>query len=134
MRREFKVEANIGAPQVAYRETITRKAEIDYTHKKQTGGTGQFARVKLVFEPNERGQASNSKARSSAARFQGIHPRRRKGHHDRHGNRRPRRLPLHRSEDRARSTARYHDVDSSVLAFEIAARAPPSRKGWRRRT
>ncbi|TIN46107.1 MAG: elongation factor G, partial [Mesorhizobium sp.] len=50
MRREFKVEANVGAPQVAYRETITRRHEQDYTHKKQTGGTGQFARVKIVFE------------------------------------------------------------------------------------
>ena len=52
MKREFNVEANIGAPQVAYRETITRVAEIDYTHKKQSGGSGQFARVKIVFEPN----------------------------------------------------------------------------------
>ncbi|RWP94414.1 elongation factor G, partial [Mesorhizobium sp.] len=52
MRREFKVEANVGAPQVAYRETITRRHEQDYTHKKQTGGTGQFARVKILFEPN----------------------------------------------------------------------------------
>ena len=51
MKREFKVDANIGAPQVAYRETITRAAEIDYTHKKQTGGSGQFARVKMRFEP-----------------------------------------------------------------------------------
>ena len=56
MRREFKVEANVGAPQVAYRETITRKHEKDYTHKKQTGGTGQFARVKIVFEPNPEGE------------------------------------------------------------------------------
>src|SRR5207249_11115829 len=51
MKREFKVDANVGAPQVAYRETITRTAEVDYTHKKQTGGAGQFARVKLRFEP-----------------------------------------------------------------------------------
>ncbi len=51
MKREFKVDANIGAPQVAYRETITRPAEIDYTHKKQTGGAGQYARVKIRFEP-----------------------------------------------------------------------------------
>ncbi len=51
MRREFKVEANVGAPQVAYRETITKKASVDYTHKKQTGGTGQFARVIMDFEP-----------------------------------------------------------------------------------
>ncbi len=56
MRREFKVEANVGAPQVAYRETVSRRAEVDYTHKKQTGGSGQFARVKLVIEPNEAGK------------------------------------------------------------------------------
>lgn len=56
MKREFKVEANIGAPQVAYRETISQPAEIDYTHKKQTGGTGQFARVKLQIEPTEPGE------------------------------------------------------------------------------
>ena len=56
LRRTYKVDANIGAPQVAYRETITKQAEIDYTHKKQTGGTGQFARVKLVIEPNETGK------------------------------------------------------------------------------
>ena len=55
LRRTYKVDANIGAPQVAYRETITKKVEIDYTHKKQTGGTGQFARVKLVIQPNEQG-------------------------------------------------------------------------------
>ena len=55
MKREFKVEANVGAPQVAYRETITREAQIDYTHKKQSGGSGQFARVKLVFVPGEKG-------------------------------------------------------------------------------
>jgi len=55
MKREFKVEANVGAPQVAYRETVSKTADIDYTHKKQTGGSGQFARVKLVVEPNEQG-------------------------------------------------------------------------------
>ncbi|MDD9332715.1 MAG: elongation factor G, partial [Bartonella sp.] len=53
MKREFKVEANIGAPQVAYRETITKPCEIDYTHKKQSGGSGQFARVKIIFEPHD---------------------------------------------------------------------------------
>jgi elongation factor G len=55
LRRTYKVEANVGAPQVAYRETLGRKAEIDYTHKKQSGGSGQFARVKLTFEPGEPG-------------------------------------------------------------------------------
>ena len=55
MKREFKVEANIGAPQVAYRETITQTAEVDYTHKKQTGGAGQYARVKILFENQEPG-------------------------------------------------------------------------------
>ena len=53
LKRTYKVDANIGAPQVAYREKLTRKTEIDYTHKKQSGGSGQFARVKLVFEPAE---------------------------------------------------------------------------------
>ena len=55
MKREFKVEANVGAPQVAYRETITKRSEIDYTHKKQSGGSGQFARVKMVFLPGDKG-------------------------------------------------------------------------------
>ena len=52
MRREFKVDADIGQPQVAYRETISKLADVDYTHKKQTGGSGQFARVKIKFEPS----------------------------------------------------------------------------------
>ncbi|MEO1136797.1 MAG: elongation factor G, partial [Pseudomonadota bacterium] len=56
MKREFKVEANIGAPQVAYRETITREADIDYTHKKQSGGSGQFARIKFRVIPQEPGE------------------------------------------------------------------------------
>lgn len=56
MKREFNVEANVGAPQVSYREAITQQAEIDYTHKKQSGGSGQYARVKLVFEPQTVGE------------------------------------------------------------------------------
>ena len=55
LRRTYKVDAKIGAPQVAYRESLGRKVDIDYTHKKQTGGTGQFARVKIMFEPGEPG-------------------------------------------------------------------------------
>ncbi|MEP3422012.1 MAG: elongation factor G [Erythrobacter sp.] len=56
MKREFKVEANVGAPQVAYRESLGREINVDYTHKKQSGGTGQFARAKATFTPGERGQ------------------------------------------------------------------------------
>jgi elongation factor G len=56
LRRTYKVDANVGAPQVAYRETLGRKSEIDYTHKKQSGGSGQYARIKLVFEPQEPGK------------------------------------------------------------------------------
>ena len=56
MKREFKVEANVGAPQVAYRETIEKNTEFDYTHKKQSGGAGQFARVTLSVEPLEPGK------------------------------------------------------------------------------
>ena len=56
LKREFKVEANIGAPQVAYRETISQVAEIDYTHKKQSGGAGQFARIKLIISPTDAGE------------------------------------------------------------------------------
>src|SRR5260370_34130900 len=56
LRRTYKVDANIGAPQVAFRERVTKRAEVDYTHKKQTGGTGQFARVKFVVEPSEPGK------------------------------------------------------------------------------
>ena len=53
LRREFKVDANVGDPQVAYRETITKPCDIEYTHKKQSGGAGQFAKVKIKFEPTE---------------------------------------------------------------------------------
>ena len=84
MRREFKVEANIGEPQVAYRETITRKAEEDYTHKKQSGGSGQFARVKFIFEPNRTGEGFKFVIEDRRWRCaEGIHPGRRKGHRKR---------------------------------------------------
>merc|ERR1712071_647593 len=53
MKREFNVEASVGAPQVSYREAITQMSEIDYTHKKQSGGSGQYARVKIIFEPKD---------------------------------------------------------------------------------
>jgi elongation factor G len=123
LRRTYKVDANIGAPQVAYRETLGRKAEIDYTHKKQTGGTGQFARVKLIFEPlppgsgfvfeNEivggsipkefiPGVEKGIKSVMNAGPLVGF--------------------PVIDFKVSLIDGA-YHDVDSSVLAFEIASRA-----------
>lgn len=123
MMREFKVEANIGQPQVAYRETISKTADIDYTHKKQSGGSGQFARVKIVFEPLD-----------SGAGFEFVNKVT--------GGNVPREfIPgVEKGLKSAMSTGvltgfpvtglkatlydgNSHDVDSSVMAFEIAARA-----------
>jgi len=123
MKREFKVEANIGAPQVAYRETITKKAELTYTHKKQTGGSGQFAKMTVVFEPNEPGKG-----------YEFIN--------DIVGGAIPKEyIPgVEKGLNIAKETGiiagfpvvdfkvslidgSYHDVDSSALAFEIAAKA-----------
>ncbi|BCG88648.1 MULTISPECIES: elongation factor G [unclassified Mesorhizobium] len=123
MRREFKVEANVGAPQVAYRETITRKHEQDYTHKKQTGGTGQFARVKVVFEPNAEGEdfVFESKIVGGAVPKEYI-PGVEKGIQSVMGAGPFAGFPM----IGVRATlidGAYHDVDSSVLAFEIASRA-----------
>ncbi|CUB01074.1 elongation factor G [Pannonibacter indicus] len=123
MRREFKVEANIGAPQVAYRETITRRAEVDYTHKKQTGGTGQFARVKLVIEPNEvgAGYAFESQIVGGAVPKEYI-PGVTKGIESVMSSGPLAGFPMVDIKAILVDGA-YHDVDSSVLAFEIAARA-----------
>ena len=123
MRREFKVDANVGAPQVAYRETISRVAEVDYTHKKQTGGSGQFARIKLVFEPAKPGEGFSFESKVVG----GSVPREY--------------IPgVEKALDTSRDAGvlagfpvidfsvqlvdgAYHDVDSSVMAFEIATRA-----------
>ncbi len=123
MRREFKVEANVGQPQVAYRETISKPYEIDYTHKKQSGGAGQFARVIIRFEPAEPGTGFQFES----AIVGGSVPREY--------------IPgVQKGLESARETGvlagfpvidlkatlvdgAFHDVDSSTLAFEIAARA-----------
>ena len=123
MRREFKVEANIGAPQVAYRETISREAEIDYTHKKQTGGTGQFARVKLVISPTEPGEGYSfeSKIVGGAVPKEYI-PGVEKGIKSVMDSGPLAGFPVIDFKV-ALVDGAFHDVDSSVLAFEIAARA-----------
>jgi elongation factor G len=123
MKREFKVEANIGEPQVAYRETISKSFEIDYTHKKQTGGSGQFARIKLRFEPMEPGSGFSFVSNI----FGGAVPKEY--------------IPaIQKGLEQAKQTGplvgapmidfkivlfdgAFHEVDSSTMAFEIAARA-----------
>ncbi|MBV9552910.1 MAG: elongation factor G [Alphaproteobacteria bacterium] len=123
MKREFKVDANIGAPQVAYRETITRSAEIDYIHRKQTGGSGQFARVKVRFEPLPTGSGfvfENSVVGGTVPKeyVPGVE----KGLRGAAENGVIAGFPLIDFKAELFDGA-YHEVDSSALAFEIAARA-----------
>ncbi len=123
LKREFKVEANIGAPQVAYRETITARHELDYTHKKQSGGTGQFARVNLIIEPTEPGEGYSfeSKIVGGAVPKEYI-PGVEKGILSVMDSGPLAGFPVIDFKVQLVDGA-FHDVDSSVLAFEIAARA-----------
>ncbi len=123
LKRTYKVEANIGAPQVAYRERLSKRAEIDYTHKMQTGGTRQFARVKIVFEPNEAGagNAFESKIIGGAVPKEYI-PGVDKGIQSVMGAGILAGFPVVDMKATLIDGA-FHDVDSSVLAFEIASRA-----------
>jgi elongation factor G len=123
MKREFKVEANIGAPQVAYRETITRIAEVDYTHKKQTGGSGQYARVKMRFEPQPAGSGfefENDVVGGTVPKeyVPGVE----KGVKGSLDNGVLAGFPVIDLKVTLTDGA-YHEVDSSALAFEIASRA-----------
>ena len=123
MKREFKVEADVGAPQVAYRETITKAVEVDYTHKKQSGGAGQFARVKMKFKPLER----NTGVKFLNTVVGGNIPKEyipgvEKGINFAAQNGVIAGYNVIDFEAEVHDGA-YHDVDSSVLAFEIASRA-----------
>ena len=123
LKREFKVEANIGQPQVAYREALGKGADIDYTHKKQSGGSGQFARIKVEFEPLEPGSGFvfESKVVGGNVPKEFI-PGVEKGFNMAKENGLLAGYPMTDFKATLYDGA-YHDVDSSVLAFEIAARA-----------
>jgi elongation factor G len=123
LRRTYKVDANIGAPQVAYREKLTKRVEINHTHKKQTGGTGQFAKVTIVFEPSEPGVGSSfeSKVVGGSVPKEYI-PGVEKGINSVMGSGILAGFPVVDVKATLIDGA-YHDVDSSALAFEIASRA-----------
>jgi elongation factor G len=123
LKRTYKVDANIGAPQVAYRERLTKRVEIDYTHKKQTGGTGQFARVIIIFEPNEAGAGNvfESKIVGGSVPKEYI-PGVEKGINSVMGSGILAGFPVV-DVKATLIDGGFHDVDSSVLAFEIASRA-----------
>jgi len=123
LRREFGVEANIGAPQVAYRETLGREAEIVYTHKKQSGGSGQFAEVKIVFEPREPGEGFEFESKIVGGNVpREFIPGVEKGIRSVMDGGLLAGFPVIDFKATLLD-GKYHDVDSSVLAFEIAARA-----------
>lgn len=122
MKREFKVEANVGAPQVAYRESIAREVEVDYTHKKQSGGSGQFGRVKMTVSPGERGSGVTFEDKVVGGRIpkeyipsveKGIREIAESGHMVG--------FPIIDFNVTLFDGA-YHDVDSSAMAFEITGR------------
>jgi elongation factor G len=123
LKRTYGVEANVGAPQVAYRETLARPTEIDYTHKKQTGGTGQFARVKLKLEPNETGKGNEFEADIIGGTVPKEYiPGVEKGVKSVWDNGVLIGFPLVDMKVTLFDGA-FHEVDSSAIAFEIATRA-----------
>ncbi len=123
MKREFKVEANIGAPQVAYRESITKEADIDYTHKKQSGGSGQFARIKFIMRPGELGSGFTFGNKVVGGNIpKEFIPGVEKGMDQAKDAGVIAGFPVIDFEVELYDGA-YHDVDSSVMAFEIAGRS-----------
>ncbi|WDF73683.1 elongation factor G [Novosphingobium sp. KACC 22771] len=122
MRREFKVEANVGAPQVAYREYLAKPVDIDFTHKKQSGGTGQFGRVKVKVSPGERGSGITFKDEIKGGNIPKEYiPAIEKGFRETAATGSLIGFPIIDFEIVLYDGA-YHDVDSSALAFEICAR------------
>jgi elongation factor G len=136
MKREFGVEANVGAPQVSYREAITQKAEIDYVHKKQSGGSGQYARIKVIFEPKTFSEEEGSMDFEFVSDIKGgsvpkeYIPGVQKGIESVLGQGVIAGFPVLGMKATLVDGA-YHDVDSSVMAFEIAGRAA-TREGLRK--
>ena len=123
MRREFKVEANVGAPQVAYREYLAKKVDVDYTHKKQSGGSGQFGRIKFTVTPGERGTGIIFKDEIKGGNIPKEYiPSVEKGMRETAETGSLIGFPIIDFEISLYDGA-YHDVDSSALAFEIAGRA-----------
>ncbi len=123
MQREFKVDASVGAPQVAYRETITNQTTVDYTHKKQSGGAGQFAKIVLEFEPLEKGSGVLFESKIVGGRVPKEYiPGVEKGIKLSTESGFLAGFPVIDFKCKLVDGA-YHDVDSSVMAFEIAARA-----------
>ncbi|MCP8893131.1 elongation factor G [Sphingomonas faeni] len=122
MKREFKVEANVGAPQVAYREYLKKPVDVDYTHKKQSGGTGQFGRVKVKVTPGERGSGITFKDEIKGGNIPKEYlPAIEKGFRETAASGSLVGFPIIDFEIVLYDGA-YHDVDSSALAFEICAR------------
>lgn len=135
MKREFGVEANVGAPQVSYREAITQAAEVDYTHKKQSGGSGQYARIKVKFEPKDFSDESAMDFEFVSDIKGGSVPKEyvpgvAKGIESVLGSGVVAGFPVLGLKATLVDGA-YHDVDSSVMAFEIAGRAA-TREGLRK--
>jgi elongation factor G len=123
MRREFKVEANVGAPQVAYREYLARPVDLDYTHKKQSGGSGQFGRIKFKLTPGERGSGITFTDSIKGGNIPKEYiPSVEKGMRETAESGSLIGFPIIDFDIELYDGA-YHDVDSSALAFEIAGRA-----------
>ncbi|MBL4749309.1 MAG: elongation factor G [Amylibacter sp.] len=122
LKREFKVEANIGAPQVAYRETISHEAEVSYTHKKQSGGSGQYAEVKMIIKPTEPGEGYSFESKIVGGSIPKEYiPGVEKGIESVMDSGPLAGFPVIDFKVEL-IDGKYHDVDSSVMAFEIAGR------------